>query len=103
MLPHPIVAVTAFRLVGPHALAVEFDDGASQTIDFSPVLYGRIYGPLRDPEFFRQVRLDPEVPTLIWPNDADFDPATLRHWPEYLPHLLKLAERWKQAEQPVST
>ena len=103
MLPHPIVAVTAVHPIGPYTLGLEFDDGAMQTIDFAPVLYGRIYGPLRDPELFNQVRLDPEVRTLVWPNDADFDPATLRHWPEYLPHLLELVERWKQSAAGVQT
>jgi hypothetical protein len=34
-------------------------------------------GPLRDQALFRQVRLDSEVHTLVWPNGADFDPATL--------------------------
>jgi len=29
---------------------------------------------------FRQVRLDPEVHTVVWPNGADFDPATLHDW-----------------------
>jgi hypothetical protein len=81
-------------------LHVGFDDGASQTIDFSPVLYGGIFGALRDPDLFQQVKIDPDCRTLVWPNDADFDPATLRHWPEYLPYLLKMVERWKQP--PVS-
>jgi hypothetical protein len=97
MLPHPIVRVTACRQVGPFTLALEFDDGASQTIDFAPILHGRIYTPLRDPKFFAQVRIDPDFDTLVWPNDADFDPATLRYWPEYLPQLLEMVERWKQA------
>ena len=57
-----------------------FDDGISQTIDFEPVLYGYYFAPLRDIRVFNQVRLDPEVHTLVWPNDADFDPATLYNW-----------------------
>ncbi len=92
-LPHPIVSVTKCRQVGTYSLALEFDDGGAQTIDFEPVLYGRIYGPLRDPKLFAQVRLDPEIRTLVWPNDADFDPATLRYWSEYLPHLLTRAQK----------
>jgi hypothetical protein len=29
---------------------------------------------------FNQVRIDPEVHTLVWPNGADFDPAMLHDW-----------------------
>jgi hypothetical protein len=50
-------------------------------IDFEPVLHGELYAPLRDPDFFARVALDPEAGTLVWPNGADFDPATLHDWP----------------------
>ena len=33
---------------------------------------------------FRQVALDPEVHTLVWLNGADFDPAALHDWPDYV-------------------
>lgn len=91
---HPLYRVTAFRHVGPTALQVSFDDGSSQTIDFEPVLTGELFGPLRDPEMFLGVKLDPEVHTLVWPNGADFDPATLHDWPAQLPGLIKLAKTW---------
>ncbi|MCI0615555.1 hypothetical protein L0244_21410 [bacterium] len=29
---------------------------------------------------FNQVRLDTEAGTLVWPNEADCDPATLHDW-----------------------
>jgi hypothetical protein len=35
---------------------------------------------LRDLRLFNQVQIDPEVHTLVWPNGADFDPATLYNW-----------------------
>ena len=47
------------------------------------MLAGALYGSLRDPAVFRQVRIDPEMHTLVWPNGADFDPATLHDWPTY--------------------
>lgn len=59
------------------AMRVEFDDSSSQVIDFTPILEGQFYRPLRDPTLFTQVRIDPEAHTLVWPNGADFDPATL--------------------------
>jgi uncharacterized protein DUF2442 len=95
---YDLVGITRFERMGPHTLRLEFDDGAIQTIDFSPILYGELFSPLRDPEFFARVRLDPDFKTLVWPNDADFDPCTLRHWPEELPYLLEAVERWKQAD-----
>ncbi len=94
----PLYRVTAFEVVAPYALRVEFDDGTTQTIDFQPVLAGQIYGPLRDLAQFNQVRLDPEVHTLVWPNDADFDPATLHDWPLHLAELKARARRWAKTE-----
>lgn len=92
---HPIYRVTSFDIVAPYTLRVAFDDRSEQTIDFSPVLFGEIFGPLRDLSLFVQVRIDPEVHTLVWPNGADFDPATLHDWPEHLKALISLARRWE--------
>ena len=93
-MTHSIHRVTAFSQVGPFTLSVAFEDGSEQVIDFLPVLRGELYGPLRDQEFFSQVRLDTEVGTLVWPNDADFDPATLHDWPKVGARLSALAESW---------
>ena len=81
-MSHPIHRGRSFQLVGPYTLDVQFQDGLSHTIDFRPVLEGEMYGPLRDPTVFDRVRLDSEAHTLVWPNGADFDPATLHDWPE---------------------
>ena len=94
---HPIYRVRGFEIVGPYVLRVAFDDGTVQTIDFEPVLAGELFGPLRDPALFRQVRLDPEVHTLVWPNGADFDPATLHDWPEHVRAFVIRARSWATA------
>ena len=98
---HALHRVTDFRLVGPYRLRVEFRDGSVQEIDFEPVLAGALFGPLRDQSLFNRVRLDPEVHTLVWPNGADFDPATLHDWPEMLPALLARVRSWADAEETV--
>ena len=82
-MKHPIHKVCSFEQTGPHQLRVSFEDGLSRVIDFKPILWGTLYEPLLNPDFFSQVRLDPEVHTIVWPNGADFDPATLHDWPEY--------------------
>jgi hypothetical protein len=91
---HPIYRVEKFRIVSPYVLEVAFDDGSQQIIDFSPILSGELYGPLRDLALFNRVNIDPEVRTLIWPNGADFDPATLHDWPSHVKALTERARRW---------
>ena len=92
---HPIYSVTEFEVVGPYTLRVEFNDGISQTINFEPVLVGEIFGSLREPSVFNAVKIDPEVHTLVWPNGADFDPATLHDWPVYEAALHERARSWE--------
>lgn len=56
-----------------------FTDGTSRVLDLDPYLSGPIFEPLRcDPAMFRSVRVDPELGTIVWPNDADIDPDVLR-------------------------
>ncbi len=76
---------------------MHFDDDSEQVINFEPILAGRLFRPLRELSLFNQVQIDPEVHTLVWPNGADFDPATLHDWPAYLPALTAQAKRWELA------
>ena len=94
-MSHPIYRVVGFEIVAPHTLRVRFDDDTAQTIDFRPVLSGELYSPLNDVNVFNAVRVNPEVHTLVWPNGADFDPATLHDWSVCEPGLRALARRWE--------
>ena len=93
-MKHEIHHVDSFRSVAPFTLQIRFDDGYSQVIDFRPVLKGELFGPLQDRELFDEVALDQEARTLVWPNGADFDPATLYHWSDCGPQLAELAATW---------
>lgn len=79
---HPMHRVASFAIVGPHELEVGFEDGVVRRINFLPVLEGELFGPLKDLDVFNSVTISPEGYTLLWPNGADFDPATLHDWPE---------------------
>ena len=98
-MSHPIHRVTGFQIVGPYTLAVSFEDGVEQRIDFRPVLQGGLFGPLQDPATFDAVALDPEAGTLVWPNGADFDPATLHDWPNLVEELTARARMWAATGQ----
>jgi hypothetical protein len=60
-------------------------------------LGGDLFSPLRDKRVFAQVRLDSECHTLVWPNGADFDPATLHDWPKFAGALEMQAKNWQLA------
>jgi hypothetical protein len=99
---HPIHKITGFEVVGPYRISITFADGLVRMIDFRPILEGELYGPLRDLKQFNAVSLDPEVHTLVWPNGADFDPATLHDWPEHEAAMVALARRWATASEKAS-
>ena len=96
---HLICRVISIESIAPYTLRVRFDDNTEQVIDFQLVLGGELYGPLRDLAVFNQVSIDPEVHTLVWPNGADFDPATLHDWPKYAQLLAARAQMWELASQ----
>lgn len=91
---HAIHRVSAFSILGPYTVSVAFADGTEQRIDFEPVLHGALFGPLRDLATFNLVTLDREAGTLVWPNGADFDPATLHDWPQVRDELAARARTW---------
>ena len=53
-------------------------DGSERIVDLTRYLHGPIFEPLRqDPTLFRQVTVDEELGTIVWPNGADIDPDVL--------------------------
>lgn len=95
MKKHAIHFVKSVAVVAAYTLKLEFEDNTAQTINFEPILRGQLYSPLRDQKLFNQVRIDPEVHTIVWPNGADFDPATLHDWPKHSAALIELAKGWE--------
>jgi hypothetical protein len=102
VVSHANCKVKSFAIVGAYTLKVGFDDGTFREIDFSPILQGELYGPLSDLRVFEQVKLDGEVHTLIWPNGADLDPATLHDWPLQSSKVNSDLEHWRQQNETSS-
>jgi hypothetical protein len=61
-----------------HKVWLRFEDGLAAEVDFSFLLDREgVFLPLRDPEFFRQVRIDQGGITVEWPGEVDFDPEAV--------------------------
>ena len=60
-----------------YRVLVEFEDGIRKVIDLEQHLDGPIFEPLKAPAYFRLVSYNPDIETIVWPNDADFSPDFL--------------------------
>jgi hypothetical protein len=70
--------IVGARALGDYRLQLRFEDGVEGVVDLAPHLSFRgVFGPLRDPAYFAQVRVDPDLGTVTWPNGADLDPDVL--------------------------
>ena len=72
-----MVAVISVEPLEAYTLRLGFDDGSERVVDLAPVLWGPMGETLRDLEYFRRVRVEPELRTIVWPNGFDLDPDVL--------------------------
>ena len=72
-----MIQVTDVQPLDDYRLRVVFNDGVTRDVDCSFVLRGTLGEPLRDPEYFRQARVDEEARTVVWPNGLDPAPELL--------------------------
>lgn len=74
--------ILRFEPIAPLTLKLYFADQTEQTIDFEPALRGAWLRPLRDPQYFQQVKLN-DTGNLEWPGGQDFNPEALHDWPAF--------------------
>ena len=60
-----------------YVLRIEFSDGVVGEVDCSFLLASGLGAELRDPAYFRQVQVDPDLRTVVWPNGLDPAPELL--------------------------
>ena len=71
------VRVTTVEVLQGYRLRLTFDDGAVTEADFADDLFGPLAEPLRDPDYFARVAVDPQSRTVVWPNGYDPAPEVL--------------------------
>ncbi|MBI5763217.1 MAG: DUF2442 domain-containing protein [Planctomycetes bacterium] len=61
-----------------HRLILTFAGGERREVDMGAMVsFDGVFEPLKDDAYFRQVRVDPDVGTIVWPNGADICPDVL--------------------------
>ncbi len=78
-----MIRVTEVEPLDGPSLRLRFNDGSERVVDLEGELWGPVFEPLKtDPDLFRQVRVDEELGTIVWPNGADMDPDVLHGFRE---------------------
>jgi hypothetical protein len=73
-----MVRIRGVETLSDFRVRLSLTDGSTREIDLGPYLNGPVFEPVRsDPAFFRSVRVDEELGTIVWPNGADIDPDVL--------------------------
>jgi hypothetical protein len=60
-----------------YMLELCFDNDEHRQVNLQQYLTGEIFEPLKDLNFFRQVSVNTDIDTIVWPNNADFSPDFL--------------------------
>ena len=63
--------------VEDYKLKIVFDDDTIKLVDLKPHLSCEIFEPLNDLEYFKRVKVNPDIETICWDNGADFAPEFL--------------------------
>jgi hypothetical protein len=63
--------------VSEYKLLLTFEDGIVRLVDLTPHLDGEIFEPLKDINYFKTVRVNPDIDTIVWENGADVSPDFL--------------------------
>lgn len=74
----PPLRIAAVRVLGGRRVELTLTDGSRKAVDLARYLSGPVFDCIaNDDETFEQVRVDPELGTIVWPNGADLCPDVL--------------------------
>ncbi len=73
-----MLRIRSVQLLEGFTVRLGLSDRSEKTVDLTPYMQGEIFEPVRrNPSVFRQVRVDQDLGTIVWPNGADIDPDVL--------------------------
>ncbi len=69
--------VKSASYISDYKLLLSFEDETVYLVDLQPHLDGEIFEPLQDVNYFKTVRVNPDLDTIVWENGADMSPDFL--------------------------
>jgi hypothetical protein len=76
-----MIKIVELKYIGEHKLTITFSDGAVKSFNFDALLnYENWAEPLKDVEYFNQVKIYQDGRGIFWPNEYDCCPDWLRYF-----------------------
>ena len=70
--------VTEVNPLDEYRLHLHFEDGVEGVVDLAEIVeFAGVFAPVEEHTYFVQVRVNPDIGTICWPNGADIDPDVL--------------------------
>ena len=66
------------KVLKNYKLHLRFEDNQEGIVDIQQqIKFTGVFEPLKNPDYFAQVKVNSELGTIQWPNGADLDPDVL--------------------------
>jgi hypothetical protein len=70
-----LIKVVDARYLEGYKIEFRFNNGITKIVDLTHEIYGEVFEPLKDIDYFKNFTLNPF--TIEWENGADFSPEFL--------------------------
>jgi hypothetical protein len=70
-----LIKVVHARYLEGYKIEFRFNNGITKVVDLTNEIYGEVFEPLKDIDYFKNFTLNPF--TIEWKNGADFSPEFL--------------------------
>jgi len=97
-----MISILDVKYDSGYKLILEFDNGEERSVQMTQFFKGSLFQPLKDVNFFRQVKVDRESGTIVWPNGADLDPDVLYNHSQPVRRIEKKDARNLKQEQMIA-
>ncbi len=69
--------VKKVNYLNDHKLKLTFENDIIKFVDLKNHLNGDVLKPLKKIDYFKKVKVNSDIDTIVWPNEADFSPDFL--------------------------
>jgi hypothetical protein len=72
-----LIEIIDAKYIDGYRILMTFNNGIRKIIDLKDELWGPIFEPLKDIEYFKTFSINKELGTIQWPNEVDLAPDGL--------------------------